>query len=107
MFYYNATFTAGDKYVNESTMKIPCVVNDRSNPCRETPSLSAWGIVDPLQPYFYYRIFDLKANKTFFEQYVNICSLEKQAGLKIILRLFLEQIKESSNLILECPLPMV
>lgn len=107
IFYYNSSISFGEEYVNESTMTTPCETNERSHPCGESPSFVMWGVVNPPQPYFHLQITDLNTNKSFYDQYVNVCTLEKEAGLKIFVRFFRDQFKESSNFEFGCPLPRV
>lgn len=88
-------------------MKIPCETNERTNPCGESPFISGWGTNIPHKPYLHVKIVDLMANKTFFDQYINICTINKQPGLNIFVRYLNEQLKSSANFELACPLPKV
>lgn len=55
----------------------------------------------------YFKGIDSKSGKSFLEQNLNLCSLTKQPGLNIFVRLLYEQMKENINFKVECPFKTV
>lgn len=79
-FYPNVTFIGNKKFMNDTIVKINCDTITRKSPCNLTPQVIVSVVSEVTRPYFYLKVINLKTNKKFIEQVINVCSLTKQPG---------------------------
>lgn len=92
-------------YVTDVLMIFKCPINSPEDPCKFTPKISGVLLQNLVRPYIYFRGFDVTSNKTFLEQKLSLCSVDKKAGLNIFIRLLLDQVTEFIKF--DCPIQKV
>lgn len=86
-------------------MTFKCVNNTKENPCNFSPKVSGYLTKRLDRPYVHFRGFDEISNKSFLEQKLSLCSVEKQIGLNIFIRSLIDQVKE--HIKFDCPINTV
>ena len=100
----NITTQCNKNYVKDDILEVKCKTNSRKNPCKLSPTISGHLMTDLNRPYIIVK--NIYSKRT-LDQAVNVCSIAKQPGLNIFVRLLYETIKENINFKIECPLKKV
>lgn len=96
-----------DKFINESALTLKCNENTRLDPCLRSPHIKFFLTSEIVRPYVFLTGTHAASSKIVLKQVVNVCSLLRDPGLNIFVRVVYEALKENINFDLHCPLKKV